>query len=65
VPVAPADTVQALRAQVDQLICLATPEPFTSVYFLVFAAVQLPCGVLLDRYRVKTTLHRLRSLRSE
>jgi sugar phosphate permease len=22
----------------------------TSVYFLVFAAVQLPCGVLLDRY---------------
>ena len=22
----------------------------TSVYFLLFAAVQLPCGVLLDRY---------------
>ena len=28
----------------------------TSVYFLVFAAVQLPCGVLLDRYGPRTRL---------
>ena len=30
----------------------------TSIYFLVFAAVQLPMGVLLDRYgaRIVTTL---------
>jgi putative phosphoribosyl transferase len=31
VPVAPADTVEALRAEVDQLICLATPEPFYAI----------------------------------
>ena len=31
VPVAPGDTVEALRAEVDQLICLATPEPFYAI----------------------------------
>ena len=31
VPVAPADVVEALRAEVDQLICLATPEPFFAI----------------------------------
>jgi putative phosphoribosyl transferase len=31
VPVAPAETVQALRAEVDQLICLTTPEPFFAI----------------------------------
>jgi putative phosphoribosyl transferase len=31
VPVAPAETVEALRAEVDQLICLATPEPFFAI----------------------------------
>jgi putative phosphoribosyl transferase len=31
VPVAPADTVEALRPEVDQLICLATPEPFFAI----------------------------------
>jgi putative phosphoribosyl transferase len=31
VPVAPADTVARLRAEVDELVCLATPEPFRAV----------------------------------
>jgi putative phosphoribosyl transferase len=31
VPVAPAETVEALRAEVDQLICLAIPEPFYAI----------------------------------
>jgi putative phosphoribosyl transferase len=31
VPVAPKETCAALRAEVDQVICLATPEPFHSV----------------------------------
>jgi putative phosphoribosyl transferase len=31
VPVAPADTVEALRREVDQLICLSTPEPFHAI----------------------------------
>jgi putative phosphoribosyl transferase len=31
VPVAPAEAVEALRAEVDQLICLATPEPFYAI----------------------------------
>jgi putative phosphoribosyl transferase len=31
VPVAASDTCQALRAAVDELVCLATPEPFYSV----------------------------------
>jgi putative phosphoribosyl transferase len=31
VPVAPRDTLAALRAEVDELVCLATPEPFHAV----------------------------------
>jgi putative phosphoribosyl transferase len=31
VPVAPAETVEALRAEVDQLVCLETPEPFLAI----------------------------------
>ncbi len=31
VPVAPPDTVRALRAEVDELVCLAEPEPFHAV----------------------------------
>ncbi|HEX7128265.1 MAG TPA: phosphoribosyltransferase family protein [Thermodesulfobacteriota bacterium] len=31
VPVAPADTVGALRDEVDDLVCLATPSPFLAV----------------------------------
>ncbi|WP_198003220.1 phosphoribosyltransferase [Alkalilimnicola ehrlichii MLHE-1] len=31
VPVAPADTVVRLRAEVDELICLATPTPFQAI----------------------------------
>lgn len=31
VPVAPADTLAALRAEVDEVECLATPEPFYAV----------------------------------
>jgi putative phosphoribosyl transferase len=31
VPVAPHDTVEALRAEVDDLICLAEPEPFRAI----------------------------------
>jgi putative phosphoribosyl transferase len=31
VPVAPVDVIEALRAEVDQLICLATPEPFYAI----------------------------------
>lgn len=31
VPVAPADTLARLRAEVDELVCLVTPEPFRAV----------------------------------
>lgn len=31
VPVAPADTVKVLRAEVDELVCLETPDPFYAV----------------------------------
>ncbi len=31
VPVAPADTVEALRSEVDDLVCLETPSPFLAV----------------------------------
>ena len=31
VPVAPADTCRALRAEVDDLVCLAQPEPFRAI----------------------------------
>lgn len=31
VPVAPPDTVEALRVEVDDLVCLETPEPFFAV----------------------------------
>ncbi len=31
VPVAPHDTVQALRGEVDDLVCLAEPEPFHAI----------------------------------
>lgn len=31
VPVAPAETVEALRREVDDLVCLQTPEPFIAI----------------------------------
>jgi putative phosphoribosyl transferase len=31
VPVAPADTIERLRAEADEVICLMTPEPFYAV----------------------------------
>ena len=31
VPVAPADTVEELAAECDELVCLATPDPFYAV----------------------------------
>lgn len=31
VPVAPADTVQTLREEADEVVCLATPEPFWAI----------------------------------
>jgi len=31
VPVAPADTLRALRGEVDQVVCLAQPLPFHAV----------------------------------
>ena len=31
VPVAPAETVETLRAEADEVVCLATPEPFYAV----------------------------------
>ena len=30
-PVAPADTVEGLRAQADEVVCLVTPERFHAV----------------------------------
>jgi putative phosphoribosyl transferase len=33
VPVAPARTLEALRAEADDIVCLATPEPFHAVGF--------------------------------
>jgi len=31
VPVAPADTIQELRGEVDDIVCLAMPHPFTAI----------------------------------
>jgi predicted phosphoribosyltransferase len=31
VPVAPPDTVEELRKEADEIICLATPEPFYAI----------------------------------
>jgi putative phosphoribosyl transferase len=31
VPVAPAETVAALRSEVDDVVCLETPEPFVAI----------------------------------
>jgi putative phosphoribosyl transferase len=31
VPVAPADTLDALRGEVDQIVCLAQPDPFNAI----------------------------------
>jgi putative phosphoribosyl transferase len=31
VPVAPADTIAALRSEVDDVVCLKTPEPFVAI----------------------------------
>lgn len=31
IPIAPAETVEALRAVVDEAVCLATPEPFYAI----------------------------------
>ena len=31
VPVAPPDTIEQLRAEADDVVCLLTPEPFYSV----------------------------------
>jgi predicted phosphoribosyltransferase len=31
VPVAPSDTVQRLQEEADDVVCLATPEPFSAV----------------------------------
>jgi putative phosphoribosyl transferase len=38
VPVAPPETVEALRAEVDDLVCLAQPDPFGAIgyYYLDF-----------------------------
>lgn len=42
VPVAPADTLARLRAEVDQVVCLAQPEPFhaTGVHYRDFSQVE-------------------------
>jgi len=42
VPVAPRDTLQALRSEVDQIVCLATPHPFRAVgeHYLCFDQVE-------------------------
>lgn len=31
VPVAPSDTVEVLRSEADEVVCLATPEPFMAI----------------------------------
>jgi putative phosphoribosyl transferase len=31
VPVAPADTIEALRTEVDEVVCLVSPEPFYAI----------------------------------
>ncbi len=31
IPIAPAETVEALRSVVDEVVCLATPEPFHAI----------------------------------
>lgn len=42
VPVAPADTLARLRTEVDQVVCLAQPEPFhaTGVHYRDFSQVE-------------------------
>jgi putative phosphoribosyl transferase len=41
VPVAPAETCRSLRAEVDEVVCLYSPEPFISVgrYYENFSQV--------------------------
>jgi predicted phosphoribosyltransferase len=41
VPVAPPDTVEMLRSEADEVICLATPEPFIAIgrWYADFAQV--------------------------
>ena len=41
VPVAPVDTLEKLRAEVDELICLETPEPFYAIgaHYIDFSQV--------------------------
>jgi putative phosphoribosyl transferase len=41
VPVAPADTVEMLRKQVDEMVCLAEPEPFMAIgmWYMDFSQV--------------------------
>ena len=41
VPVAPADTVDRLRPEVDDLICLETPDPFYAISLAYEAFPQL------------------------
>jgi putative phosphoribosyl transferase len=42
VPVAPHDTLEALRAEVDDIVCLAEPAPFRAIglHYLDFAQLE-------------------------
>jgi putative phosphoribosyl transferase len=51
VPVAPQDTLDALRAEADEVVCLATPSPFFAVgaHYQVFTQLaDADVGVLLE-----------------
>ncbi|UXY16292.1 phosphoribosyltransferase family protein [Chitiniphilus purpureus] len=48
VPVAPRDVVEALRAQVDELVCLRTPQPFHAVGLHYRDFAQLEDAAVLD-----------------
>ncbi len=56
VPVAPADTLEALGSATDKIICLETPEPFVAIgcYYRDFAQVEDEEVIAaLDRYGVR------------
>ncbi len=60
VPVAPPDTVEALRAEVDDLVCLSTPEPFMAVgqhYEDFSQPTDEEVIELLDRARERSPVH--------
>jgi len=48
VPVAPSDTVDSLEREVDEIVCLATPDPFDAISLFYAEFPQLPDDEVTD-----------------